>query len=119
MVPSIFSKKAVDLYTNEDFYSLLTTSEYRKWKDGLRDRVALRAISAREARIAAGLFGDTKRIGDKVSELRVDVGPGYRIYFTIRGQKIILLLIGGDKSSQESDIRKAKRMAEMEIEEEQ
>lgn len=87
-------------------------------KAGLRDAVALRAIRARETRIAAGLWGDVKRIG-KISELRVDVGPGYRIYFTIRGTEVILLLLGGNKRTQQADIAKAQSMADMDIEEEQ
>lgn len=114
----IISPESFDALLNDDFYQLVTTEAYRTWKAKLKDRVALRAIRAREARISTGLFGDCKSVG-KVSELRVNVGPGYRIYFTVRNRKIILLLLGGDKSSQQADIARAQRMADMDIEEEQ
>lgn len=84
MPKPILTPKTLSALSQGNFYKIITTEEYSTWKAGLRDAVALRAIRARETRIAAGLWGDVKRIG-KISELRVDVGPGYRIYFTIRG----------------------------------
>jgi putative addiction module killer protein len=83
-----------------------------KWFGALKDRRAKDRIAQRIVRIQAGLVGDVKPVGAGVSELRVDYGPGYRIYFCRRGEEdVILLLCGGDKSTQESDIREAKAMA--------
>ena len=112
MPKPILTPKTLSALSQGNFYKIITTEEYSTWKAGLR------AIRARETRIAAGLWGDVKRIG-KISELRVDVGPGYRIYFTIRGTEVILLLLGGNKRTQQADIAKAQSMADMDIEEEQ
>jgi putative addiction module killer protein len=87
------------------------TENFKKWIRGLKDRVAQSIITARIRRISAGNFGDSKPIGDGISELRIDYGPGYRVYFTRRGQEIIILLCGGDKSAQSRDIESAKRIA--------
>jgi len=73
---------------------------------------AQKRIAQRIARMQAGLLGDTKSVGEGVSELRVDYGPGYRIYFTRRGNTVVILLLGGDKSSQSRDIAKAKQMTQ-------
>lgn len=89
----------------------LQTEAFAKWLAGLRDTVAQRRIAKRLVALEAGYFGDAKSVGGKVSELRIDHGPGYRIYFTRRGSTLILLLIGGDKGSQDRDIVKAKEMA--------
>ena len=89
------------------------TDKFRDWLLGLKDIKAKSAIHARIGRLGYGLFGDCKRIGN-ISELRVNVGPGYRVYFTMRGSDIILLLVGGDKSSQDRDIKLAKKLAEEE-----
>ena len=75
------------------------------------DPVAKRAIDKRLTRVAAGLFGDVKRIG-KVSELRIDVGQGYRVYFATRGMQLIILLAGGDKRTQKADLKLAAKMVE-------
>lgn len=72
---------------------------------------ARKRIAVRVALIQGGHFGDVKPVGGKVSELRVDHGPGYRLYFTRRGERLILLLCGGDKGSQRRDIERAKAMA--------
>ncbi|HVV91826.1 MAG TPA: type II toxin-antitoxin system RelE/ParE family toxin [Hyphomicrobiales bacterium] len=86
------------------------TAEFRKWIDGLRDRRAVRKIVQRIVRIEAGLIGDAKFF-DGIGELRIDFGPGYRIYFVKYGNLVVILLCGGDKSSQERDIKRAIAMA--------
>lgn len=91
--------------------SILRTRTFADWFDGLRDRKAKARINARIAAAAAGNFGDCEPVGEGVSEMRVDVGPGYRVYFTRTGSVVYILLCGGDKSTQTKDIRKAKAMA--------
>ena len=88
------------------------TKSYTKWIRSLKDQVAQALIAARIRRISFGNFGDVKPVGNGVSELRIDYGPGYRVYFTQRGQEIIILLCGGDKSSQDRDIKAAIRIAQ-------
>ena len=92
-------------------YEIHTTEVFDKWTAKLKDRQAAMAIALRLARVASGNFGDTKIIGDGVSELRTFVGPGYRIYYTIRNNEIVILLCGGDKSTQQNDIKQAKELA--------
>lgn len=87
------------------------TEAYAKWFSKLRDRVARARIDIRIRRLSLGNAGDAKPVGDGVSELRVDYGPGYRIYFIQRGEVVIVLLAGGDKSTQDKDIRNAKVLA--------
>lgn len=81
---------------------------FDEWLDGLRDRATVARIASRLNRVATGNFGDVKAIGDGVSELRLAFGPGYRIYFAQEKERIVLLLCGGDKGSQDRDIRSAK-----------
>jgi putative addiction module killer protein len=88
------------------------TENFKTWIRGLKDKIAQSIINARIRRISAGNFGDTKSVGGSISELIIDYGPGYRVYFTRRGQKIIILLCGGDKSKQSRDIETAKRIAD-------
>lgn len=91
---------------------VVETETFSKWLKALRDPLGRRAIVRRLARIVStDHFGDHAGIGDGVSKLRIDVGPGYRIYYTVRGGEVVLLLCGGDKDSQERDIRRAKEMA--------
>jgi putative addiction module killer protein len=87
------------------------TAEFTVWLQELRDIRARARIAARIDRLAFGLMGDVKSVGGSVSELRIDYGPGYRVYFTRRGGELVILLCGGDKSSQGRDIAKAKEMA--------
>lgn len=91
--------------------TLIRTKEFLRWIDGLADRKARVRIAVRLTRAEAGHFGDCKPVGDGVSEMRVDHGPGYRIYFTRRGGTVYVLLIGGDKSTQARDIDRARGMA--------
>ena len=87
------------------------TPRFQKWMRELRDAKAKKAIAIRIARMEAGLFGDAEGVGGNVSELKVHVGPGYRVYFTCRGEELVVLLCGGDKSTQDRDIARAKDMA--------
>jgi len=90
---------------------------FREWLDGPSDRRAVERIAQRIVRLQAGLFGDVKPVGDGISELRVDHGPGYRVYFVQRGPVLIVLLCGGAKRSQKRDIARAKALAaELELE---
>ena len=86
------------------------TDEFRDWLKGLRDIRAAARVEIRIARVEAGNLGDVKFF-DGIGELRIDYGPGYRVYFVQRGKVLVILLCGGDKSSQESDIKKALAMA--------
>lgn len=85
------------------------TAVFRDWLDGLADNRAAGRIAQRIVRLQSGLFGDAKFF-DGIGELRVDYGPGYRVYFVRRGEVLILLLCGGDKSTQKRDIARAKQM---------
>jgi putative addiction module killer protein len=87
------------------------TPEFQKWLDGLSDARAYARIETRIFRLGLGLPGDVKPVGSGVSEMRIDYGPGYRVYFTKRGQTLTLILAGGDKSTQAKDIRTAVKMA--------
>jgi putative addiction module killer protein len=91
---------------------VVETETFSKWLRSLRDELGRRAILRRVARIAStDHFGDHAGVGDGVSELRIDVGPGYRVYYSVREGQILLLLCGGDKDSQERDIRRAKEIS--------
>jgi putative addiction module killer protein len=83
------------------------TSEFARWLDALADSRARAAILVRIDRLALGNAGDSKPVGGGVSELRIDVGPGYRVYFTRIATTVLLLIAGGDKSTQPADIRRA------------
>lgn len=87
------------------------TGEFAKWLKSLRDERAAAKIAQRIVRLQSGLPGDVKPVGEGVSELRIDWGPGYRLYFARRGLVLVILLCGGDKSTQKADIRRAKQMA--------
>ena len=87
------------------------TPEFDRWLSGMKDKTGQHKIQARILRLGLGLLGDVKPVREGVSELRIDSGPGYRVYFTKQGKTIIFLLIGGDKSTQEKDIRAAIELA--------
>lgn len=87
------------------------TERYAQWLDGLRDINARARIQARIERLAAGNAGDVKPVGEGVSELRIDYGPGYRVYFTKCGRELVILLAGGGKNTQAADIKTALRLA--------
>ena len=87
------------------------TEIFAKWLDGLHDVRARARILVRIERLTAGNPGDVKSVGEGVSELRIDYGPGYRVYYKKQGQKVVILLAGGDKSTQAKDIKTALRLA--------
>ena len=87
------------------------TKLYMKWYARLKDRMARMRIAVRIRRMQNGNIGDVKSVGDGVFELRFDFGPGYRVYYTERDNEIVILLAGGDKSTQKSDIETARKLA--------
>ena len=87
------------------------TEVYARWFDGLRDRRARARIDIRIRRLLLGNPGDVRPVGQGVSELRIDYGPGYRVYFVQRAASLIILLAGGDKRTQDQDIQKAIKLA--------
>lgn len=91
---------------------LIHSDAFDEWLEDLRDERAKGRIVQRLVRLAAGNPGDVKPVGEGVSELRINYGPGYRVYYLQHGEEIIVLLCGGDKSTQDRDIRKAKEIAE-------
>jgi putative addiction module killer protein len=91
--------------------AIYTTEIFDGWFESLKDRQAARRIQARIDRAEDGNFGDHKSVGEGVSEMRIHHGPGFRVYFTLRGLEIVILLAGGDKSSQAKDIQTAQALA--------
>ncbi|MEX3772654.1 type II toxin-antitoxin system RelE/ParE family toxin [Pseudomonas sp. MYb118] len=92
-------------------YLIQQTTHFATWHSSVRDLRAKMAIARRIDRATTGNLGDVKSVGEGVSEMRVDIGAGYRVYFTLRNNIVIVLLAGGDKSSQAADIRRAKKLA--------
>lgn len=90
---------------------LIRSNEFDHWLRKLRDAQAAARIQARLLRLSLGNAGDAKPVGEGVSEMRIDYGGGYRIYFKRRGEEVILLLVGGDKSTQDADIKLARAIA--------
>ncbi len=88
------------------------TNLFMKWLTGLRDQKAIARIQIRIDRLALGNPGDVRPVGSGISEMRIDYGPGYRVYFSKRGSEFVILLCGGDKTTQKSDIENAKRVNE-------
>jgi putative addiction module killer protein len=97
------------LYVGQAF-QIRESMEFANWFDSLRDRKASAKIVDRIRRAGDGNFGDVKHAGGGLSELRIDYGPGYRVYFSQRGKELVILLCGGDKSTQDRDIKHAKQL---------
>ncbi len=93
-------------------FDIVMSETFARWLRGLRDSQAVARINARLRRVSLGHLGDVKSVGEGVQEMRIFHGPGYRIYFIREGQTVIVLLCGGDKSSQRHDIALAHRLAE-------
>ena len=91
-------------------YTLKTTKTFDDWLKSLKDLRAYATIQRRLDRVEAGNLGDHKSVGDGISEMRIHVGAGYRLYYTLRGREVVFLLVGGDKSSQQTDIATAKKL---------
>ncbi|MBV1701456.1 MAG: type II toxin-antitoxin system RelE/ParE family toxin [Hyphomicrobiales bacterium] len=87
------------------------TSTFLQWLTALRDQRAVARIQIRIDRVLLGNFGDVKAVGEGVCEMKIDYGPGYRVYYVQRGKTLVLLLCGGDKSTQKSDIAEAKSLS--------
>ena len=92
-------------------FEIRKTVLFAQWLDDLRDLQARARVQARIERLAAGNPGDVEPVGEGVSELRINYGPGYRVYFTKRERELIILLAGGDKTTQAKDIKAALRLA--------
>ena len=90
---------------------VVKSATFDRWLRKLKNRRAAARVQVRIDRLAAGNPGDVKPVGSGISELRIDYGPGYRVYYLREGHRLILLLCGGDKSSQQKDIEEAKRIA--------
>jgi len=88
-------------------FEIIQSETFKCWRAGLKDRQAVLRINARLERVADGNFGDAKPAREGVSELRIDYGPGYRVYFMRHGPLVIVLLAGGDKRTQDADIERA------------
>jgi putative addiction module killer protein len=93
-------------------YIIQQTESFVKWHESLRDLRARIAISRRIDRAEYGNLGDVKAVGSNVSEMRIDVGTGYRVYFTKRNGLVLILLAGGDKSTQDADIKRAIKLSQ-------
>jgi len=91
--------------------TVYTTEQFDNWFDGLRDERGRAAIRVRVRRAEDGNFGDCEPVGEGVSEMRIHYGPGYRVYFKRTGIEIVILLAGGDKSTQAKDVKKALKLA--------
>jgi putative addiction module killer protein len=92
-------------------FEVLKTDEFDRWLAGLQDQRAMARIASRIERLGMGNPGDVKPVGDGISEMRVSYGPGYRVYYKQTGRTIILILYGGDKATQQTDIKRAKALA--------
>ena len=92
-------------------YTVVKSEAFSQWLSELADKRGQARIASRLLRLEDGHYGDVKPVGDGVSEMRIDVGPGYRVYFKLRSRTTVILLCGGDKGSQARDIERAKRLA--------
>jgi len=109
-VTTVVVRDGYDNYSCQ-MIEIVRSSVFDQWMSGLRDRRAMARIAARIDRLASGNPGDVQPVGDAVSEMRINYGPGYRVYFIQQGKVLVVLLCGGDKSTQERDIRQAKALA--------
>ena len=91
--------------------AVVESATFKRWVRSLRDRVLVARINARIRNVSLSNFGDTRTVGDNISELRIHYGPGYRLYFIREGATVVVLLCGGSKGSQQRDIERAKRLA--------
>jgi len=107
MYPIFYNRDMDIIHTN----TIHTTDAFDDWFASLRDGQAFRRIQARIRRAELGNFGDCKPVGEGVSEMRIHYGPGYRVYFVQRGLEVVILLAGGDKSTQGKDIKTALELA--------
>jgi putative addiction module killer protein len=96
---------------NPSMTKLIITPEFDTWLSRVRDRQAAMAIVGRLSRARLGNLGHWRAVGDGISEMKIDVGKGYRVYFTQRGDVLVIILCGGDKSTQSADIKRAKVIA--------
>jgi putative addiction module killer protein len=96
--------RQLEIYSTSD-----GTEPFEEWMEGLKDAAGRAAVRARLERVEDGNFGDHRSVGDGVSELRINFGPGYRVYYGLDGKVIVLLLCAGDKATQDKDIKRAKR----------
>lgn len=94
-------------------FEVRSTAEFDKWVDGLADFAGRAKIYVRVERARAGNLGDVRSVGEGINEMRIDSGPGYRVYYKQFGNSVVFLLCGGDKSTQDKDIKRAKRLAAM------
>ena len=94
-------------------FEIIKSAEFTEWASGLRDRQAALRITARIKRAQLGNLGDYKFLRDGVSEMRIDTGAGYRLYFARRGDTVVILLVGGDKRTQDKDIERAVALAKI------
>ena len=92
-------------------FTVYESATFKRWRERLRDRRAVALVNARIQKALSGHLGDAGRVGDGVYEMRIHYGPGYRLYFIRQGGTVVILLCGGDKSSQRRDIERAKRLA--------
>jgi len=98
-------------YNKQMPYIIEQTELFEKWHESVKDQKAKIAIARRIERAEHGNLGDTKTLGNGISEMRIDIGAGYRVYFTVREKVVVILLAGGTKGSQQSDIKKAIELA--------
>lgn len=94
-----------------DMFTIKPLPDFTEWLDGLTDAKVRGVVVARIKRLERGLMGDVESVGEGVSELRIHIGAGWRVYFTQRGAQLIVLLVGGSKRTQKSDIKRAKTLA--------
>ena len=91
-------------------YDIVQTMEFERWHRGLRDSRAIARVTTAVERLQMGLAGDYKSVGGGISEIRITYGPGYRLYYTMKGSQLVILLCGGDKSRQKLDIARARKL---------